>query len=98
MSSLSQQINIFKPFGPAIAKTNIPQELIEKLNSYYDNVHKNNEKNDKLNMGHKLAGMVKNEIRIEAKFAQDSGWANFLASTVNAYIMSIYKKKKNNKI
>ena len=50
-------------------------------------------KNDKLNMGHKLAGMVKNEIRIEAKFAQDSGWANFLASTVNAYIMSIYKKK-----
>ena len=44
MNSLSQQINIFKPFGPAIAKTNIPQELIEKLNSYYDNVHKNNEK------------------------------------------------------
>ena len=93
MSSSSKELSIFKPFGPSIAKTNISQELVKKLNNYYDDVHENDEKNNKLNMGHKLAGMVKNEIRIEAKFAQDSGWANFLASTVNAYVMSIYKKK-----
>jgi hypothetical protein len=93
MNLISQKINIIKTFGPTIAKTTIPEELIKNLNEYFDNVSENFEKNQKLNVGQNLVGMVKNEVLIEPEFAKKSGWGKFLASVTSAYVSSIYKKK-----
>ena len=56
------QIQITRPFGPSIAKVQMPDELIKTLNKYVDDIIADDEKSKKQDWGHKLAGHVKQEF------------------------------------
>ena len=63
-------IHIFRPFGPAIAQTTIPKILIDKINSFVDEVIKDEKKSRELDYGQRLAGQVTQEIALPNEFLQ----------------------------
>ena len=87
------QIQITRPFGPSIAKAQMSDELVKTLNKYVDDIIADNEKSKKQDWGHKLAGHVKQEFVLENKFVETSGFMNFLAKAVGAWILNTEKKK-----
>ena len=87
------QIQITRPFGPSIAKVQMPDELVKTLNKYVDDIIADDEKSKKQDWGHKLAGHVKQEFVLENKFVETSGFMNFLAKAVGAWILNTEKKK-----
>ena len=80
------QIQIAKPFGPSIAKANIPDEMIKKLNDYVDNVIKDEKKSIAQNHGNKLAGQVTQEFILDRLFCETSGWLEFLGKCVSTWV------------
>ena len=56
------QVRIIKPFGPSVAWMKIPSTLVEKLNSYIDEVIEDKKKSSELNYGNKLVGDVTQEF------------------------------------
>ena len=80
------EIKFFKPFGPSVLKAKIPIELVNKLNSYADQIIEDGQKKEVLNHGEKLVGDVTQEFLLERDFAMKSGWANFLGSCVQQWI------------
>ena len=80
------EIKLLKPFGPSILKAKIPEEILEKLNNYIDEIITDEKKSNDLNMGNKLAGDVTQEFLLEKKFMTDSGWLNFLANCTREWI------------
>ena len=80
------QIQIAKPFGPSIAKVNIPDEIITKLNDYVDNIIKDKKKSIALDHGNNLAGEVTQEFKLEKPFCKASGWMGFLGNCVSSWI------------
>ncbi|MDA7552642.1 2OG-Fe(II) oxygenase family protein [Candidatus Pelagibacter sp.] len=82
-----------KPFGPMIAKVNMPIEIIDKLNIYIDEIIIDKNKMQKLNYGSKLAGNVQQEFKLEKDFIQSSGWGNFLTSCSNIWLQKAINKK-----
>ena len=82
-----------KVFGPSIIKTKIPEDILIKINEYVDNVVTDKQKSNELNYGEQLVGDVTQEIRLDEKFAVDSGWLNFLALTTSKWIEAETKKK-----
>ena len=58
-------LNLVRPFGPSVLKTKIPEEVLQKLNTYVDEIIINDEKSKKLNHGNKLVGDVTNEFKLE---------------------------------
>ncbi|WP_440634404.1 putative 2OG-Fe(II) oxygenase [Candidatus Pelagibacter sp. HIMB1746] len=87
------EIKIYKPFGPSICKVTIPKEIIEKLNSYIDDVIKNEAKSKELDYGNKLAGDVTQEFKLEEKIINESGWLKFLGQSVHEWIRLDTKQK-----
>ena len=87
------QIQITRPFGPSIAKVKMPDELVKTLNKYVDDIIADDEKSKKQDWGHKLAGHVKQEFVLENNFVETSGFMNFLAKAVGAWILNTEKKK-----
>ncbi len=87
------QIRIIKPFGPSIAWMKIPPTLVEKLNSYIDEVIEDKKKSSELDYGKKLAGDVTQEFVLEKKFAEEVGWVDFLKKGTAAWI-SFHNGKK----
>ena len=87
------QIQITRPFGPSIAKAQMSDELVKTLNKYVDDIIADDEKSKKQDWGHKLAGHVKQEFVLENKFVETSGFMNFLAKAVGAWILNTEKKK-----
>ena len=87
------QLKIFRPFGPSVAKVTIPENLINNLNNYVDQTIKDEEKIDDLNVGSKLAGNVKQEFKLEPKFVENSGLLNFLGESVTRWILMSERKK-----
>ena len=87
------QIQITRPFGPSIAKVQMPDELVKTLNKYVDDIIADDEKSKKQDWGHKLAGHVKQEFVLENNFVEKSGFMNFLAKAVGAWILNTEKKK-----
>ena len=81
-------IQIIKHFGPSIAKTKIPQDIVNQLNSYIDKIIVDEQKTNKLNMGLELAGDVTQEFKLEREFMNKSGWLNFLANVTREWINS----------
>ena len=80
------EIQIIKHFGPSIAKTKIPNDILNQLNSYIDQIVIDEEKTNKLNMGLELAGDVTQEFKLEREFMSKSGWLNFLANATSKWI------------
>ena len=87
------QIQITRPFGPSIAKAQMSDELLKTLNKYVDDIIADDEKSKKQDWGHKLAGHVKQEFVLENNFVETSGFMNFLAKAVGAWILNTEKKK-----
>jgi hypothetical protein len=83
---------ISKPFGPSIARTIIPDKILNELNEYIDKIIISNKKSNDLNLGPKLAGDVTQEFQLEKEFMSKCGWLNFLAKSVQQWIKTDIKK------
>ena len=77
---------VSRPFGPSIVKVKIPKEIIYKLNDYIDKIILDNQKTNNLNLGHKLAGDVTQEFKLEQEFMTECGWLKFLGQCVQKWI------------
>ena len=84
---------IVKPFGPSVVKVKIPNEIVDKLNIYIDEILKNEQKTTELDHGKNLVGDVTQEFKLERKIMEESGWGNFLASSCGKWIEFEFKKK-----
>ena len=71
------QIRITTPFGPSIAWAKIPLSLIDKLNTYIDEVIEDKKKSVSLDHGKQLVGDVTQEFVLEKKFPFKIIFLNF---------------------
>ena len=83
---------IIKNFGPSILKTKIPDDILNKINFYIDEIIKNEEKVKELDHGSKLVGDVTQEFKLEKKIVEESGWLNFLANCTGEWIQRETRK------
>ncbi len=83
---------IFKPFGPSILKVKMPEELVKKINEYTDKKSKEKIEGGKLDAGHDLAGNVTQEIYLDQKFMEESGFGKFLLGEVSNWISQTKNK------
>ena len=83
-----------KTLGPSVLKVEIPKVVVDKLNSYVDEIIINKKKSGTLNHGDQLVGDVSQEFRLEEKIMKVSGWGNFLAICVKSWI----QRETGNKI
>ena len=88
-----EDLEVLRPFGPTIAKIKMPQDLVDKLNEYTESILGDENKQDKLNYGDKLAGNVKQEFVIEPDYAKKIGWGKFLAESVSDWIYKTNNRK-----
>ena len=86
-------VELIQPFGPSILKTKIPQEIMEKINNYIDQVVIDKKKSDLLNMGNKLAGDVTQEFKLEKDFMNNIGFLKFIGINVSQWIQISLKQK-----
>jgi hypothetical protein len=86
-------VELIQPFGPSILKTKIPQEIMDKLNNYIDQVVIDKKKSDILNMGDKLAGDVTQEFKLEKDFVDNIGFLKFIGINVSRWIQISLKQK-----
>ena len=93
MSENKVDIAVTRPFGPSIAKVTMSEDIISKLNSYVDEVAKDNDKSKKLDHGHHLAGNVIQEFRLENEFIEKSGWGQFLIDGCSKWLMRSENKQ-----
>ena len=84
---------IIKPFGPSIVKLKIPENLVNKLNVYVDQIIEDEKKSSKLDHGSNLAGQVSQEFVLEKDFMQEAGWGIFLGNACDKWVEYIYQKK-----
>jgi uncharacterized protein (TIGR02466 family) len=92
-TNLVNNLEVVRPFGPAIAKVQMPENLVIKLNDYADRIIKNDKVARKLDHGKYLAGNVKQEFIIDAKFEFQKYFFNFLKEVASAYILKVTEKK-----
>ena len=83
---------IFKPFGPSILKVKMPEELVKKINEYTDKKSKEKIEGGKLDASHDLAGNVTQEIYLDQKFMEESGFGKFLLGEVSNWISQTKNK------
>ena len=84
---------VLKNFGPSVLKVRIPQNIVDNINQYIDEVIVNKKKSEALNAGNNLVGDVTQEFNLETEFIKKSGWGIFLGSCVNKWIEFETKKK-----
>ena len=72
-----------RAFGPSILKVKMPDKLVDTLNQYVDQVIIDEKKSKELNHGKRLV----------ADFTKKSGWGNFLATCVKAWIEKDMEKE-----
>ena len=84
---------IIRPFGPSIVKLKMPQDLINNLNSYVDEIITDKKKSSELDYGKQLAGMVTQEFKIEKNYMREVGLEKFLTGACGKGIELIYRKK-----
>ena len=83
-----------RAFGPSILKVQIPEKIVNDLNSYVDQVINDEKKSADLNHGKRLVADVKQEFVIEKDFTMKSGWGNFLGACVRAWIKKEMQKER----
>ena len=88
-----EDLKIIEPFGPSIAKVSIPEETIRLMNEYIDEIIKDKKKSEILDGGHKLAGNVAQEFRLEGEFMKKIKWIDFLALSVQNWLQKQTGKK-----
>tara|TARA_B100000965_G_scaffold205428_1_gene171548 strand:+ start:938 stop:1576 length:639 start_codon:yes stop_codon:yes gene_type:complete len=94
--SEKNKLDIIRPFGPAIGKVKIPENILKILNAHVDKIIEDSEKVKKLDYSSKLIGNVKQEIEIESEVAKETGWLDFLGQASSAWIKhSVGREIKN---
>ena len=91
----NDKIQIFKPFGPPIGKFEVGNDILEKINSYVDDLTKDENKASKLDAGGSLAGQVNQEINFEKKFSEEFIIPT-LIKAIKIYIFANTQKKLSN--
>lgn len=86
-------LEVVRPFGPAIAKVQMPENLVQKLNDYADTIISDEKTIKKLDHGNKLAGNVKQELLVDKKFEYQKYFFNFLKDVASAYIYKVTQAK-----
>ena len=84
---------LYKPFGPSIGQTSIPENLINKINNYIDELIKDEEKAKKQSVGKILAGNVSQEFDLDPQFAMKCGWMEFLSKECALWVKEATGKK-----
>jgi len=84
---------LYKPFGPNIGQTSIPEDLINKINNYIDELIKDEERAKKQSVGKILAGNVTQEFDLDQQFAVKCGWTEFLSRECAIWIKQATGKK-----
>ena len=84
---------IIKPFGPSIAKVIIPPDIIDQINSYIDNLVKDEKKSKNQDYGSELVGNVSQEFILTEEFMRKIKWGEFLGESCQKWIL-----KENNTI
>jgi hypothetical protein len=79
---------IIKPFGPSIVKVTIPDQIISEMNSYINDLSRDDKKMSSLDHGQKLAGNVAQEFRLDIDFMKKIKWAEFLASSCQKWLIT----------
>ena len=85
-------LNIIRPFGPAIGETTIPKKIIDKINNFVDEVIKDKKKSKELDWGKSLAGQVTQEIALPNEFMKNE-ILSFFATITKAYIENLTGRK-----
>ena len=75
-----------RPFGPVICKVTMPDEIINNLNNYVDEIIDDKKKVEELDHGKNLAGNVQQEFVLEKDFIEKSKWGNFLSACAKTWI------------
>ena len=89
---VEKDFEIMKPFGPTVLKVKIPEEIVNKLNLYIDEIILDNNKASSLNHGKNLVGDVTQEFKLEKTFMEKSGWGEFLAKSVHKWLQISIKQ------
>ena len=84
---------ILKPFGPSIIKIKIPQDTIDQINLFVDEIVNNKDKLEKFNEGSKLAGNVYQEFLMDIDFMKKIKWGEFLGQASNHWILEEKKSQ-----
>ena len=79
-------IKVLKPFGPSVAKIEIPEQMLKDLNEYVDEIIKDEDKSKILDHGKTLVGNVKQEFKLEPDFIKSSGFGSFLSTATRKWI------------
>ena len=79
-------IQLIRAFGPTIAKIKIPEQMVNSLNDYVDNLIMDKKKSKELSAGANLAGDVTQEFKLEKEFSQKVGWLDFISKGVFQWI------------
>ena len=79
-------IEILRPFGPSVVKIKIPEETINEMNLFVDEIINDKEKLEKYDEGPKLAGNVSQEFLMTTEFMKKIKWAEFLASGCSDWV------------
>ena len=90
------EIKIVKPFGPSVVIAKIPNNTIEILNKYIDDIVADKKKSTELDHGKELVGDVTQEFKLEKEIIEKSGWKKFLFDCVSQW-MEIEMKAKMTK-
>ena len=78
--------NIIRKFGPSILQVKIPENIVNALNNYVDEVIKNDDVVKKLDSGENLVGDVTQEFKLELDLMKKSGWGPFLATCASKWV------------
>tara|TARA_S200000501_G_C20596782_1_gene644095 strand:- start:57 stop:692 length:636 start_codon:yes stop_codon:yes gene_type:complete len=89
----NDKINFIRPFGPSIAKIQIPEKIIFSLNEYVDKIIGDQKKSKLLDHGPNLAGNVKQEFIVEPDLLKSSGLLDFLGKYTSMWIEASDQKK-----
>ena len=84
---------LYRPFGPSIGQTSIPEDLINKINNYIDELIKDEERAKKQDVGKILAGNVTQEFDLDRQFSVKCGWTEFLSKECAIWVKHATGKK-----
>jgi len=88
----TEELKVFRPFGPTIGEINVKESFVKDLNNYSNKIINDNTKSDKLDAGKGLAGQVKQEFELENDFF-NTRIENYLTELIREYVWKSFEKK-----
>ena len=88
----NKKMEVQAPFGPRVARTEMPSDLMNKINKFVNEVVEDNVLNKLYDHGKSLAGQVSQEIFLPDKII-NNGLEKFLFEATKVYIKGVTKKE-----